>query len=200
MSSRPGDGRHRSIDRSALPDPALLAEARAPSRGALRRIGFIAAALVVMAAVSAIAIRAILARVRGTHGGVPTLEALLAPGAEGRPTPPPEERRVSPEELAALQKSWIGSQTYAPRSDRTDVGTGERVGAFQGFGLTVDTAPPGARIVVNGEEKGTSPLLTSVDCAPGEEVKVVAEQGRLRGRAATLCRKDVLVKLQMALR
>ncbi len=200
MPSPPGDGRHRSIDRGALPDPALFAPPRDPSRGAIRRIGLVAAGLVAAATFSAFALPSVVGRVRGVRSGPSGLEAILpSPGAADERSAP-AERKVTPEELAALQKSWIGSHSYAPRSDRVDPTTGESVGAFEGFGLTVDTEPQGARISVNGEEKGTSPLLTSVDCAPGEEVRVEARRGSLRARAVTRCREDRLAKLQMALR
>jgi hypothetical protein len=199
MSSLPGDGRPRTVDRSALPDPALFAKPRDPNRGALRRIGLVAAALVATATFSALALPTLLARVRSAQSTT-GIDALLAtPGAaEGHPVP--EERKVSPEEMADLQKSWVGSHSYAPRSDRIDPQTGERVAAFEGFGLTIDTQPPGASIHVNGEDKGTSPLLTTVNCAPGDEVRVEARRGRLRGRAVTRCRADQLARLRMTLR
>ncbi len=199
MTSGSGDGRHRSIDRTAF-DPALLAPHRDPNRWATRRIVLVAVGLVVLLALSTMGIRATMARVQAARSAVPALQSLVVPpGLEGRAAAP-EERRVTPEELAELQKSWIDSQSYAPRSDRVDAKTGERVGAFQGFGISVDTAPPGARVVVNGQEMGTSPLLTTADCAPGDEVRVVVERGRLRGSATTSCRKDVLVKLELPLR
>jgi hypothetical protein len=198
MPSPPGDGRLHPIDK--LPDPALFAQPRDPSRGAIRRIGLVAAALVAMATFSALALPAILARVRSARSTPAGVDALLtSAGAEGgRITP--DERRISPEELAGLQESWIGSHSYAPRSDRIDPETGERVGPFEGFGLTVDTEPPGASILVNGEDKGTSPLLTTVDCAPGQEIRVEARRGPLRGRTVTRCRADQVARLRMKLR
>jgi len=200
MSSPPGDGRLRPVDHSALPDPALFAQPRDPGRSALRRIWLVAAALVAMATFSALALPTILSRVRAARSTTAGIYALLpSPGGAGERTVP-EERRISPEELAALQKSWIGSRSYAPRSDRLDPETGERVSAFEGFGLTVDTEPPGATILVNGEDKGTSPLLTTVDCDPGEDVSVEARRGRLRGRATARCRADQLARLRMTLR
>ena len=98
-----------------------------------------------------------------------------------------------------MQRSWVGSESIAPRDDRVDATTGERTAAFHGFGLQIDGAE-GARVFVNGEEMGTSPLLTSVDCRPGDEVRVRAVRGTESARAATTCRKDVLVKLRLALR
>jgi hypothetical protein len=199
MSSPSGDGLLRPVDRSALPDPALFAPPRGSGRGALRRIGLVAAALVAMATFSALALPSLLSRVRSARSTA-GIDAMLPSPRDIEVRGAPEERKVSPEELASLQKSWVGSQSYAPRSDRLDPATGERVGAFEGFGLTVDTEPQGASILVNGEELGTSPLLTTVDCAPGEEVRVEARRGRLRARTVTRCRADQLAKLRMALR
>lgn len=99
-----------------------------------------------------------------------------------------------------LERSWLDSESIAPRADRIDPTTGERVGVFLGFGLQVDTVPPGARVLVAGEEMGTSPLLTSVACRHGEDVLARAELGRQAASARTRCRKDVLVKLALVLR
>jgi hypothetical protein len=136
-------------------------------------------------------------------GRAPHLRSAAAPlleGETGLRAEPAEPRHASPEELAALQKSWVGSASIAPRDDRLDPETGEQVGYFQGFGLQVDTAPAGARVLVNGEELGTSPLLTTVDCRPGDEVAVRAERSGAGAAVRTRCRKDTLVKLRLALK
>jgi hypothetical protein len=118
---------------------------------------------------------------------------------QARQAAEPERPSVSPEELAAMQRSWVDSQSIAPREDRVDAATGERVGVFQGFGLQIDGAQ-GARVLVNGEEMGTAPLLTTVNCRPGEMVEVRAVRGAESARARTKCREDVLVKLNLTLR
>jgi hypothetical protein len=123
-----------------------------------------------------------------------------APGPAEQPQPTPERPALSPEEIAKLQKSWLGSESIAPRPDRLDAATGERVGVFHGFGLQIDTEPSGAEVLVGGEEMGTSPLLTTVACRPGDELVVRAQLGRQVASTRTRCREDVLVKLVLALR
>lgn len=194
--NRSGGGRERRIDRDALPDPSLWVERQNPHGRAIRRVTLAAAALVAILAVSAFALRGVLHRVGRARGAaLPVLDGFPA----ARQPPEPERPPVSPEELAALQRSWVDSQSIAPREDRVDPATSERVGAFQGFGLQIDGAQ-GARVLVNGEEMGTAPLLTTVDCHPGDEVEVRAVRGTERARATTRCRKDVLVKLRLSLR
>ena len=193
---RPGGGRERRVDRDALPDPSLWVQRENPHGRAIRRVALVAAALVFTLAVSAFALRGVLERVgRARSAAAPLLDGLPA----ARQAPEPERPSVSPEELAALQRSWVGSQSIAPREDRVDPATGERVGTFQGFGLQIEGAQ-GASVVVNGEEMGTAPLLTTVDCRPGDEVEVRAVRGSESAHATTRCRKDVLVKLQLTLR
>jgi hypothetical protein len=184
--------------RDNLPDPALWSERRSPHGAALRRIGVVAACLVLGLLASAFALRGVLGRARDArHSAAALVDGLAAPGA--LPAERPEPRAASPEELAALQKSWIGSESFAPRDDRVDPASGELVAPFHGFGLQVDSVPSGARVLVNGEEMGTSPLLTTVDCRPGDEVTVQLERGGERASARTRCRKDRLVKLRLRL-
>lgn len=163
-----------------------------------------AAALIAVAAGSALALRALRGRAGAVRRAAVGATAALgrAPGLDGagadgarRAEPPP----ASPAELAELQRSWVGSEMIAPRPERVDPASGETVLAFQGFGLQVDTTPPGARILVDGEEMGTSPLLTSVACRPGDAVQVRAELGGRATAAKTRCRKDLLVKLSLPL-
>jgi hypothetical protein len=196
MSGPGADGRRPRSDGSSLPDPALFMPRESPHAHAVRRIVLYSAALVGVLAVSAFALRGVLERVtRARAAALPALEGLAgAPAA----APAPERPPASPEELAAMQKSWVDSESIAPREDRVDPRTGEHVGAFQGFGIQIDGAQ-GARVFVNGEEMGTSPLLTTVDCRPGDAVEIRAVRGPESARAATRCRKDVLVKLRLAL-
>lgn len=193
--SRSAAGRKQRVDRDALPDPALWAPRESPHGRAVRRIVLVAAALVAVLGLSAYALRGVVERVAKARAtALPSLEGLSP-----RVAPEPDRPSVSPEELAAMQQSWVGSESIAPRDDRVDATTGERTGAFHGFGLQIDGAE-GARVFVNGEEMGTSPLLTSVECRPGDEVRVRAVRGTESARAATTCREDVLVKLRLALR
>jgi hypothetical protein len=190
-----GRRRERQVDRDALPDPSLWAKRESPHGRAIRRVVLVSAVLLAILGASAFALRGVLERV----GRARSASSQILDGLPVRQAAEPERPPVSPEELAALQRSWVGSRSIAPREDRVDPTTGERVGAFQGFGLQIDGAP-GARVFVNGEEMGTAPLLTTVDCRPGDDVEVRAVRGRETARAATKCRKDVLVKLVLALR
>jgi len=129
-----------------------------------------------------------------------SVAGVPGPVEEAQPPPKQEGSALSPEEIARLQKSWLDSESIAPRSDRVDPATGERVGIFHGFGLQIDTVPAGAEVLVAGEEMGTSPLLTTVACRPGEELLVRAQLGHQVATTRTRCRKDVLVKLVLTLR
>jgi len=188
-------GRHRSVDRDALPDPSLWVAPRSPHARAMKRIVLAAVAMVAVLTLSSFGLRAVLARASAARSEIPVLPGLDAPLL----APKPERAPVSPEELASLQKSWIGSESIAPRDDRLDAATGERVAPFHGFGLQLDSVPAGARAIVNGEDKGTTPLLTTVDCRPGDEVSVELDRAGERGRARTRCRADTLVKLRVSL-
>ena len=196
MSTGPrAGGRERHVDRDALSDPSLWIKSENPHGCATRRLVLAAVALVGFLAISAFAVRGVLGRVGAAHRAAsPLLEGLPVAPRDAESQRPP----ASPEELAALQKSWVGSQSLAPRGDRMDPATGERIGPFQGFGLQVDGAA-GARVIVNGEEMGTAPLLTTVDCRPGDEVEVRLLRGSESARAVTRCREDALVKLELRL-
>ncbi len=195
-TERRAGGRERHVDRDALPDPSLWVTRESPHGRAVRRLVLGAVALVALLAASAFAVRGVLGRV----GAARKAASPLLEGLPGTPrSQEPEKPSVSPEELAALQRSWVDSQTLAPRGDRVDRATGERVAPFQGFGLQIDSAPAGARVIVNGEEMGTTPLLTTVDCRPGDDVEVRALRGTESARAVTRCREDALVKLQLRL-
>ncbi|GEJ56141.1 PEGA domain-containing protein [Anaeromyxobacter diazotrophicus] len=200
-SRSPAGGRERHVDREALPDPALFTR-RSAHRAAVRRIVFAAVALVAVAALGAIGLRGASARAGSARRAAAAATAALEHAASGGAalTGREEARPASPAELADLQKSWVGSEAIAPRSARVDPASGEEVLPFQGFGLQVDTAPSGASVLVDGEDMGTTPLLTTVPCQPGEQVRVLAKLGELSASAVTRCRKDVLVKLPLTLR
>jgi len=171
----------------------------APHGRSVRRVAVMGAVAVAVAGGGALLLQGTLARVAATRRSASAMMEGL-PGGLKASEQPPERPAVSPEQLAALQKSWVGSENLAPRDDRVDRETGERIGFFQGFGLQIDSTPAGARVVVNGQEMGTSPLLTTVECDPGDEVAVELDRSGERARATTRCRKDTLVKLQLRLK
>jgi hypothetical protein len=200
-ASGPSPRRGRRIDPDALPDPTLWGSHRSEERRATVRLVLYAAVAVAIVG-GALALQATLRRASAVSATAPALvERLPREGlAWGASEPARREAPpVSPEELAALQKSWLGSQSYAPRGDGVDEASGERVAPFHGFGLQIDSTPSQARVVVNGEDMGTTPLLTTVACEAGDDVEVILERGGARGRTTTRCRKDLLVKLQVRL-
>ncbi|HTT70849.1 MAG TPA: PEGA domain-containing protein [Anaeromyxobacteraceae bacterium] len=180
-----------------LPDLSVYSSRREPRGASAGRLVAMGVALLLAAGGAAFGFGQVLGRVRSATAPLGALPSGL--GGEGLEDAPRKELPISPEKLAELQKSWIGSETIAPRNDRVDPTSGERIGAFQGFGLLVDSAPAGARVVVNGEEMGTTPLLTTVACVPGDPVEVSLERGADGATATTRCRKDALVKLRLRL-
>lgn len=122
-----------------------------------------------------------------------------------RPDHPPteEEFRAARDAEARLadaeREGREGLTTIEARAGQVDA-TGERVRWFQGFGVSVESSPPGAAVLVNGREAGETPTTTSVSCAPGDEVVVeVWMEGRRPQRRVTRCRQDQLVELTVEL-
>ncbi len=126
-----------------------------------------------------------------------------SPQAPGDRPPTDEEIRASSRadaRLAEAQRAWDKSTSIAPNEARTEP-TGERVRWFQGFGVSVESVPAGATVLVNGEERGETPLTTSVVCNPGETVRLeVRKQGLRTVKRSTRCREDQLVELSVQLR
>jgi len=125
-----------------------------------------------------------------------------APVPGDRP-PTEEELRASSEadaRLADVEHAWQGSTSISATDASLDA-SGERVRWFQGFGVSVESVPAGATVVVNGEERGETPITTSVECKPGEPVRVeIRKQGLRAVRRSTRCRQDQLVELAVQLR
>jgi hypothetical protein len=72
------------------------------------------------------------------------------------------------------------------------------VAPFQGFGLSVESSPSGARLLVDGRDVGETPIVATVDCAPGQEVEVRVERRGFRPeRRAVRCRSDALLELSV---
>jgi hypothetical protein len=137
------------------------------------------------------------------------MSALLSPGRSAHARTgfePPTRAELDAadrkgRDLARTEARNLGNATVlAPEEARLDPGSGEAVRRFQGFGLSVDSTPPGARVLANGRELGESPLLAGVDCRPGEPVEVrVVLPGRREGRRTTSCRADALVEMHFQL-
>ncbi|BDG09527.1 PEGA domain-containing protein [Anaeromyxobacter paludicola] len=126
--------------------------------------------------------------------------APASPSAQATPDPQPAKPVLSEAEQAEVRRGWERSSTIAPRSEQRDPATGEVTLPFHGFGLSVDSTPPGARVLVDGRDLGETPLLASVTCAPGAQVEVRVEKPPLAAaRRTTTCRSDTLVKLAVTL-
>jgi hypothetical protein len=117
--------------------------------------------------------------------------------------PPTKEEvaaaRRAQEKLTRLEVQWDGGTTITP-SDSAPDASGERVRWFQGFGISVESAPRGALVRVDGKDVGRTPLVTSVECTPGDEVRIEVRKPPLHPRVwTTRCRKDQLVELTFGL-
>lgn len=126
------------------------------------------------------------------------------------PPPPPREKAPTEEQLsearraerrlADARKGWEGSTVIAGK-DAVQDASGERVRWFQGFGVSVESRPSGARVRVDGEELGETPLTASIACEPGAPVVVELRKGPgAPVHRTTRCRKDQLVELTVDLR
>lgn len=139
-------------------------------------------------------------------------DAALGEGPAGLPGVPPPPRKDGPttEEieasraaevaLAEAQRGWKKVEVLAPRQAQPDA-EGDLVGPFQGFGLSIDSRPSGAKVLVDGQDQGETPLLTTVDCRPGALVPVRLERKGHRAFERTVrCRPDALVSFTATLR
>lgn len=148
---------------------------------------------------------------------VPTLAprgdvGIAAPARDGpakeEPPKPPEaptpeqivQARKAQVDLGKAQKGWESVTVLSPRDGK--VGEDGLVTLpFEGFGLSVESAPAGATVSVNGAARGETPLLASVDCAAGETLTVRVEKPPLPAwERKVRCRADALVKLSATLR
>ena len=184
---------------------------RAPSAGRFTRWAIL---LVLPLVVAAAAMPWVLEQLRAARRAVPATFSHAPPdeprGSTGTPEPPRhpeapttaeiEAARAAEIEAARIQRRNLAdATTYAPR-DAAPTPDGERVAPFQGFGLSIDSTPPGARVRVAGREVGATPIVASVDCAPGRAVEVVVEkQGFRPARRTVRCRADALLELTVPL-
>lgn len=137
-------------------------------------------------------------------GAVPS-----APGQEDTP-PPKVPEAPTPEQIAAAkeaqvelgeaQSGWEKVTVIMPRAARPGADGLETL-PFEGFALSVDSAPPGAEVRVDGVPLGETPLLANVGCPPGRDLEVRVEKAPLPAQARKVrCRADTLVKLSVTLR
>ena len=184
---------------------------RSPSAGRFARWAIVLVAPLILAAV---AMPWVLERLRTERRGVTATLRGAAPESAAGPTAPAEPprrpeapttaqieaARAAEVEAARLQQRHLeGATTFAPRQARTTA-DGERVAPFQGFGLSVESSPAGARVSVDGSEVGETPIVTTVDCAPGHEVEVVVVKRGFRPQRRTVrCRADALLELSLPL-
>ncbi len=184
---------------------------RTPSAGRFTRRAILLVAPLVLAAA---AMPWVLERLRTGRPAIPAGLSLAAPdgaaGPAGAPAPPRLPEAPSPAQIEAAgaagleaarlqQRNLAASTTFAPRQARATA-DGERVAPFVGFGLSVESTPPGARVLVDGSEVGETPIVTTVDCAPGQEVEVRVERRGFRlERRSVRCRADALLELSFAL-
>jgi hypothetical protein len=184
---------------------------RPPSAGRFARWAIVLVAPLVLAAA---AMPWVLERVRtqrravaaalplaGTTGIEPAAGAQEPPRRPEAPTTTQIEAAGAAErEAARLQQRGLERSTiYTPRQATTTAG-GERVAPFQGFGLSVESKPAGARVLVQGQDVGETPIVTTVDCTPGQAVEVRVERRGFRAeRREVRCRADALVELSFPL-
>jgi hypothetical protein len=181
----------------------------------LSRITLRASLLLVPLVALAVAAPRILRMVRSATQSAPQLARLQAdgglaapPGAEPAPPPRPpesptpeqiEKAREAQVALGRAQKGWESVTVIMPRVAKAG-DDGLETLPFQGFGVSVDSAPEGAKVLVGGEELGETPLVAGVKCEPGSDVVVRVEKKGLAARQRAIrCRADTLVKLSVRL-
>jgi len=148
----------------------------------------------------------LLERVRAVRGGLPG--TVPSPEESSEAPRHPEVPTASEIDAAATsainaarlqQRNMQGAVMFAPRQSRATP-DGERVAPFQGFGLSIETTPAGARVSVTGADVGETPIVTTVDCEPGEVVEVLVEKTGYRAvQRRVRCHADELLELSIAL-
>jgi hypothetical protein len=171
-----------------------MAPAGAPSSSA-RRIAIRAALLLVPIALAA----------AGTPFVVRELRGGKRQAAAPRPDRPPTDEELaasaaSGRRLADVARQNLeGAEYVAPETASVDA-AGERTRRFEGFGLSIESEPTGARVLVGGEDLGETPLVATVRCTPGAPVQVRVERPPRRAvEKTTTCRADTLVELSVRL-
>lgn len=157
-----------------------------------------------------VALPRVIRHLRGPTAVPTSLDGPLVPGAAPSPeAPPPKPESPTPEQiekareakvaLGRAEKGWEKVTVIAPRAGIVGEDGLETL-PFQGFGVSVDSEPVGATVTAGGVELGETPLVASVRCAPGSDVKVRVEKPPLPAwERAVRCRADTLVKLSAKL-
>jgi len=139
--------------------------------------------------------------VRSLRGASATGEPQAAARPPETPTPDQiEAAREAEEAYAKAKVGWTKSQTFAPREPERDA-SGSMVSPFQGFGVAVESTPPGAQVAVNGQALGQTPLVASVPCRPGQALDLsLTLPGHQVHRRGLRCRADTLQHLTVELK
>jgi hypothetical protein len=160
-----------------------------------RRIVIRAAVLVAPLVASAMAAPGVLGYFRARNEAHARTEAGFRPPTDEEI----EAAAKAARNLAKAERGWQRITVITPQDGRSDA-SGETVRRFQGFGVAVESAPEGARVLVNGADKGETPLVASVACAPGDAVEIEVKKPPLPAqRRVTVCRADALVELSIDL-
>jgi type II secretory pathway pseudopilin PulG len=127
-------------------------------------------------------------------------------GEERRPrvaeAPTPDQIEAAREARVALGKAergWEKVTVIAPR-EPSPAADGTTTVPFDGFAVSVESEPAGARVTLDGRPLGETPVMASVKCAPGASLDVVVEKGPLPPRRVPVrCQADTLVRLSLRL-
>ena len=72
--------------------------------------------------------------------------------------------------------------------------------ASRGFVVSATSVPPGGRLFVNGEDRGSTPSLLNVACAEGQEVAFrVVKEGYPAWERTVQCREGGSLKIRATL-
>jgi hypothetical protein len=156
---------------------------RTPEQAAQRRIVLVAAALMLVVVGLGLVLRSVLGR---------------SPGAVREAAP--DLRQTSADLAEVTRENWGKAEFISPHKEELDRASGEVLLPFQGFAVSVETEPAGARVTVDEREIGESPALAAVECQPGSPVRIRVEKAPLHPQERTTrCRADKLVKLRVRL-
>jgi hypothetical protein len=141
--------------------------------------------------------------VTGSAPGGAAAAATAPEGAAARREGPTVEQieawRAASEEQLRAERGWRKVEFMAPRAEPVEP-NGERVVPFEGFGLSLDSTPPGAKVTIDGRVLGVTPLVTSLTCRPGDAIAIeVSLQPHGTQRRQVRCRADALVSLTIPL-